>query len=82
MGENSLCVDQAMFEHYKMFCMLYGCSNVSAIDCTDDPHRINFKKPGAHRPAQAWFNKMEKVDGFTVIFDGFQLSQMANNFQI
>ena len=27
-------------------------------------------------------NKMEKVDGFAVIFDGIQLSQMANNFQI
>ena len=26
-------------------------------------------------------NKMEKVDGF-VIFDGIQLSQMANNFEI
>ena len=27
-------------------------------------------------------NKTEKVDGFAVIFDGIQLSQMANNFQI
>ena len=27
-------------------------------------------------------NKMEKVDHFAVIFDGIQLSQMANNFQI
>ena len=27
-------------------------------------------------------NKTEKVDGFVVIFDGIQLSQMANNFQI
>ena len=29
-------------------------------------------------------NKTEKVDGFQVaiIFDGIQLSQMANNFQI
>ena len=27
-------------------------------------------------------NKTEKVDGFDVIFDGIQLSQMANNFQI
>ena len=27
-------------------------------------------------------NKMEKVVGFAVIFDGIQLSQMANNFQI
>ena len=27
-------------------------------------------------------NKTEKVDGFGVIFDGIQLSQMANNFQI
>ena len=27
-------------------------------------------------------NKTEKIDGFTVIFDGIQLSQMANNFQI
>ena len=27
-------------------------------------------------------NKMEKVDDFAVIFDGIQLSQMANNFQI
>ena len=27
-------------------------------------------------------NKTEKVDGFVVIFDGNQLSQMANNFQI
>ena len=26
-------------------------------------------------------NKTEKVDGFAVIFDGIQLSQMANNFQ-
>ena len=25
-------------------------------------------------------NKMEKVDDFAVIFDGIQLSQMANNF--
>ena len=33
MGENSLRVDQAMFEHYKTFCVLYGCSNASAIDC-------------------------------------------------
>ena len=27
-------------------------------------------------------NKTEKVDGFAVIFDGNQLSQIANNFQI
>ena len=27
-------------------------------------------------------SKTEKVDGFAVIFDGIQLSQMANNFQI
>ena len=27
-------------------------------------------------------NKTENVDGFAVIFDGVQLSQMANNFQI
>ena len=27
-------------------------------------------------------NKTEKVDGFAVIFDVIQLSQMANNFQI
>ena len=27
-------------------------------------------------------NKTEKVDDFAVIFDGIQLSQMANNFQI
>ena len=27
-------------------------------------------------------NKMEKVDGFAVVLDGIQLSQMANNFQI
>ena len=27
-------------------------------------------------------NKTEKADGFAVIFDGIQLSQMANNFQI
>ena len=27
-------------------------------------------------------NKMEKVGGFAVIFDGIQISQMANNFQI
>ena len=27
-------------------------------------------------------NKTEKVDGCAVIFDGIQLSQMANNFQI
>ena len=27
-------------------------------------------------------NKTEKVDGFNVIFDGIQFSQMANNFQI
>ena len=27
-------------------------------------------------------NKTEKIDGFAVIFDGIQLSQMANNFQI
>ena len=27
-------------------------------------------------------NKTEKLDGFAVIFDGIQLSQMANNFQI
>ena len=27
-------------------------------------------------------NKTEKVDGFVVIFDGIQFSQMANNFQI
>ena len=26
-------------------------------------------------------NKMKKVDGFAVIFDGIQLSQMANNFK-
>ena len=26
-------------------------------------------------------NRMERVDGFAVIFDGIQLSQMANNFQ-
>ena len=25
-------------------------------------------------------DKTEKVDGFAVIFDGIQLSQMANNF--
>ena len=25
-------------------------------------------------------NKTEKIDGFAVIFDGIQLSQMANNF--
>ena len=25
-------------------------------------------------------NKTEEVDGFAVIFDGIQLSQMANNF--
>ena len=33
MGENSSCVDQAMFKHHKTFCILYGCSNASAIDC-------------------------------------------------
>ena len=27
-------------------------------------------------------NKTEEVDGFAVIFDGIQLSQMANNFRI
>ena len=27
-------------------------------------------------------NKTENVDGFAVIFDGIQLSQMANSFQI
>ena len=27
-------------------------------------------------------NKTEKVDGFAVIFDGIQISQMANDFQI
>ena len=27
-------------------------------------------------------NKTEKVNGFAVIFDGIQLSQMASNFQI
>ena len=27
-------------------------------------------------------NKTEKVDGFAVISDGIQLSQMADNFQI
>ena len=27
-------------------------------------------------------NKTEKVDGFAVVFDGIQLSQMENNFQI
>ena len=27
-------------------------------------------------------NRTEKVDGFAVIFDETQLSQMANNFQI
>ena len=27
-------------------------------------------------------NKMEKGDGFAIIIDGIQLSQMANNFQI
>ena len=27
-------------------------------------------------------SKTEKVDGFAVIFDEIQLSQMANNFQI
>ena len=27
-------------------------------------------------------NKTERVDGFAVSFDGIQLSQMANNFQI
>ena len=27
-------------------------------------------------------NKTDKVDGFAVIFDGIQLSQMASNFQI
>ena len=27
-------------------------------------------------------NKTEKIDGFAVIFNGIQLSQMANNFQI
>ena len=32
MGENSLRVDQAMFERYKTFCIL-GCSNASEIDC-------------------------------------------------
>ena len=26
-------------------------------------------------------NKTERVDGFAIIFDGIQLSQMANNFQ-
>ena len=26
-------------------------------------------------------NKTERVDGFAVIFDGIQLSPMANNFQ-
>ena len=27
-------------------------------------------------------NKTEKIDGFAVIFNGIQLTQMANNFQI
>ena len=27
-------------------------------------------------------NKTENIDGLAVIFDGIQLSQMANNFQI
>ena len=27
-------------------------------------------------------NTMEEFDGFVVIFDGIQLSQMANNFEI
>ena len=27
-------------------------------------------------------NKTKKIDGFAVIFDGIQLSQMANNFEI
>ena len=27
-------------------------------------------------------NKTEKLNGFAIIFDGIQLSQMANNFQI
>ena len=27
-------------------------------------------------------NKTENVNGFAIIFDGIQLSQMANNFQI
>ena len=33
-GENSLRVVQAIFECYKTFCVLYGWSNASAIDCT------------------------------------------------
>ena len=37
MGENSLHVDQAMFERYKIFCVLYGCSNASVINCKIDP---------------------------------------------
>ena len=31
---------------------------------------------------QSSMNKTEKVDGFAVIFDGIQFSQIANNFQI
>ena len=33
MGVYSLHVLQAMFECYKIFCVLYGYSNASAIDC-------------------------------------------------
>ena len=33
MGTNSLHVDQAIFERYKTFYVLYGCSTASAIDC-------------------------------------------------
>ena len=33
MGENSLHVNQAMFKRYKTIWVLYGCSNVNAIDC-------------------------------------------------
>ena len=33
MGTNSLCVDQAIFELYKTFCVLYGCSTTNTIDC-------------------------------------------------
>ena len=33
MGANSLRVDQVIFERYKTFCVLHGCSNASAIDC-------------------------------------------------
>ena len=34
MAENRLRVHKEMFERYKTFCVLYGCSNASAIDCT------------------------------------------------